>query len=524
MVSNRLLRNSLGARWLEPSGLLRLWFAASLVGLSSPAAAQVVSGSYVGNDAGGRKITGLGFRPDVVLVKGNDYDAGNPGNTSAVVRTSTMSGDASKPMVLDNALAANQITSLDADGFTLGSDRRVAANGITFYWAAFKANADTKVGTYVGTGVGTRSVSGVGFSPDFLIVLPSNAARAIQACSVTPAGRAYEFDIGAWLPSQITSLDADGFTVNHNATAPYANASGVVYHYVAWNEAPGLVKVGSYQGNGIDTRAINGIGFRPEFLFAKFIYNLGSTPSQSPPGLFRTTAMPYDNSYDYGRSVATNHLEDFLPDGFQIGNAVTINRTYTDCSIDGPGCEYFYVAINNLAVPPLATVQTPTTITVTAPDSFEMTFSTASGGGIETFYDLGEDPTRTFDLAGSLAGDVPTLHNARLGVGGIFYDSARNDAGARVALLEATRTRVRVRSESFYQSSALGPLAGVKGFGDYSIYPSGRCLRRPAAPRRIPAPTTSCSPRARSRGHGPTLSSSSTRTGPSPTAIWARRT
>jgi hypothetical protein len=124
-----------------------------LVGLSRPATAQVVSGSYVGNGAGGRQITGLGFRPDVVLVKGNDYDNVVYTNTSAVLRTSTMgAGDVSKPLIQDNALVANQITSLDADGFTLGSDRRVAANGITFYWAAFKANANLRVGTYTGTG------------------------------------------------------------------------------------------------------------------------------------------------------------------------------------------------------------------------------------------------------------------------------------------------------------------------------------------------------------------------------------
>ena len=119
----------------------------------------MASGSYLANGTGGRKITGLGFRPDVVLVKGNDYDTGLT-NTSAVMRTSTMSGDASKPMVLDNNLATNQITSLDADGFTLGNDRRVAANGITFYWAAFKANANMRVGKYTGDGAASRAITG----------------------------------------------------------------------------------------------------------------------------------------------------------------------------------------------------------------------------------------------------------------------------------------------------------------------------------------------------------------------------
>jgi hypothetical protein len=37
--------------------------------------------------------------------------------------------------------------------------------------------------------------------------------------------------------------------------------------------------------------------------------------------------------------------------------------------------------------------------TVTAPESFEMRFNPATGGGVDLFYDLADDPTRTYDLA-----------------------------------------------------------------------------------------------------------------------------
>jgi hypothetical protein len=59
----------------------------------------MTTGTYVGDGAGGRTITGLGFRPDVVIVKGYDFDAGLT-LTSAVLRTSTMTGDNTKPLVL----------------------------------------------------------------------------------------------------------------------------------------------------------------------------------------------------------------------------------------------------------------------------------------------------------------------------------------------------------------------------------------------------------------------------------------
>jgi hypothetical protein len=275
---------------LRRRGTVALTIAIGLLSVADPAAAQVVSGSFVGDGVAGRRITGLGFRPDLVLVKGNDYQSGNVGLTSAVMRTSTMSGDLSKPVVLDYALIGDQITSIDADGFTLGSDRRVAQSGITFHWAAFKATAVMKVGTYTGDGA-IQSVTTVGFQPDFVIVMSSGAARAIQACSATPAGRSYEFDISGWLSTEIVSLDPTGFTVNHDASLPYANASGVVYHYVAWDASPGLVSVGKYNGTATDKNVL-GVGFRPEFLFVKFINNNLSLPDSPAPAGPRRPLSP----------------------------------------------------------------------------------------------------------------------------------------------------------------------------------------------------------------------------------------
>ena len=49
------------------------------------------SGFYLGNSVDNRAIIGVGFRPDVVIVKGDTAQ-------TAAVRTSTMSGDAAKPM------------------------------------------------------------------------------------------------------------------------------------------------------------------------------------------------------------------------------------------------------------------------------------------------------------------------------------------------------------------------------------------------------------------------------------------
>ena len=306
--------------------------------------AQMTTGTYVGDGTLGRKITGVGFQPDVVIVKGDDSD-GDYSLTSTILRSSTMVGDSSKPMVLDNALVANEVQSLDADGFTVGSARRVNQSGVTFYWAAFKVDADMSVGTYTGNG-GARSVSSLGFSPEYVIVMSSANRRAVHAASAAPVGRSFEFESNAWLPNQITSLDPTGFSVVHDGAAPYANASGVVYHYVAWNDAPPKTKVGSYPGNGADNRSITGVGFRPEYLIVKAIYDNNVLPLLTPPGHQRYAQMVGDATYNFAIGPAANLLQAFQVDGFQVGSALSTNRAFADCNLDGPGCTYFYVAFN----------------------------------------------------------------------------------------------------------------------------------------------------------------------------------
>ena len=74
---------------------------------------EVLTGTYVGNGADNRPITGLGFQPDLVIVKATT--AGQ-----AVARTSTMTGDVSKQMGTGTP-STDSIQSLDPTGFTVGT-------------------------------------------------------------------------------------------------------------------------------------------------------------------------------------------------------------------------------------------------------------------------------------------------------------------------------------------------------------------------------------------------------------------
>ena len=133
----------------------------------------VKSGTYVGNGVDGRPITGLGFQPDVVLVK-------SEGDEIATLRTATMPAGRSKEMIDASALAANEIASLDPDGFTVGSAAEVNREGVAYYWVAFKAGGNLmRVGSYTGNAINGLSISGIGFQPELVFVLPDASYDAV---------------------------------------------------------------------------------------------------------------------------------------------------------------------------------------------------------------------------------------------------------------------------------------------------------------------------------------------------------
>jgi len=121
-------------------------------------------------------------------------------------------------------------------------------------------------------------------------------------------------------------------------------------------------------------------------------------------------------------------------------------------------------------------------LTVTASRFFELRFNRGAGGAIDELHDLAADPSENHDLAGSL-NKVLGLHNAGFSQSGAptrFYNVALNGTSAKLDLLEATPVRVRVRQEAFYQNDQPPNdfLPGIKGVGDYSVYPSGRAAFR----------------------------------------------
>jgi hypothetical protein len=96
-------------------------------------------GTYTGNSADNTNITGIGFDPTFVFLKG--ASSGYP-----VRARSVEVGDTSGAISAGNT-AANNIQSFITDGFQIGNAANVNQSGITFYWVAFKDNAPSASAT-----------------------------------------------------------------------------------------------------------------------------------------------------------------------------------------------------------------------------------------------------------------------------------------------------------------------------------------------------------------------------------------
>jgi hypothetical protein len=282
------------------------------------------SGRYQGNGTDNRNITGAGFRPDAVIIKG---DTGQV----AVIRTSTMSGDAAKPMTGGTALTANMIQSLAADGFQVGTNSSVNSTGVGYEWMAFRAQDGLlKVGSYTGTG-SAQSITGLGFSPEYAAVFSAAGNSSVQRYSGMTTS--FQFDNDTGNGQRITALGADGFTVGTQNTV---NSNGATYHWIAFNDSAGYVDVNSYTGNNTDNRNLTGVGFQPEYLMVR-----ANDTGSGRQGVHRPATLPGDSTQRFnGNANVTNAVQAIQSDGFQVG---------TDSSVNANGTAYHYLAIHDTA-------------------------------------------------------------------------------------------------------------------------------------------------------------------------------
>jgi hypothetical protein len=275
---------------------------------------QIAVGTYTGDGTDNRQITGIGFLPDLVIVRARDS------GQYAVFRTSTMAADKTAYFAQAAALFANAIQSLDSDGFTVGTHATVNSNGVTYDWQAFADNGapDFKVGTFSGDGTDSRNITGLGFDPDFVTIKRDGLWYAFWRTSSNSGDQALCFINDADQSNNIQGFVSDGFQVGTSQ-----NMAGSVYHWFAFKAVASATAYGSYAGNNADDRSISGVGFEPDLVWVK------GTSSLDKAGLRPSSITTDLTEFFTSAAAATNHVQALESDGFQVGATQNITgRTY----------------------------------------------------------------------------------------------------------------------------------------------------------------------------------------------------
>ena len=264
--------------------------------------------TWTGNASNGNVITGLEFKPDFIWAKCRSNSHDNQIIDS--IRGTTKYASSNRN---DTLTASDRITSINNDGFTLGSDGRLnenSATNVAWCWKAggssntfnvdgkgyttaaaagitdgstalTGASVNTEAGfsmiTYTGTGSATTVGHGLGAKPDWILFRNRNDEGH--------GWNVYHSSIGATKNLQLqtnasvatasnkfnnTEPTSTVITVN---TAADTNQSGQNMIAYCWTAIPGYSKFGTYTGNGNTNGSYVYLGFRPAFVLFKSTSN-----------------------------------------------------------------------------------------------------------------------------------------------------------------------------------------------------------------------------------------------------------
>jgi hypothetical protein len=180
-------------------------------------------GTYNGNGTT-QAITGMGFQPENVIVLGNNAQ-----------RAVTRFAGAARTYGFDATTGVTTgVTSLDANGFTVGNAAETNANGIAYHYVAFNDVADSvDIGSYAGNNGDNRNIATVGFQPEVLLIRADDAATGrpgVWRPSALAGDNSLHFATTAAANNQIQALQANGFQLGNSANV---NANGVTYYSLA---------------------------------------------------------------------------------------------------------------------------------------------------------------------------------------------------------------------------------------------------------------------------------------------------
>lgn len=189
---------------------------------------HIFTGTYTGNGTTSKIVSGVGFEPDLVIVKRNGSSQGGYYWSFGDYRYSWTSNNGASGVMINNS-----------DGFELlSTSSTLNSSGSTYYYFCLKFDsAWGKMASYTGNGTDNNAITGLGFAPDLVWIKATSASQA--AAFRTRDGHSGDSST-AWVPSVadaanvIQSLDSDGFTIG---TSTLVNNNAISYRYFALRDS-----------------------------------------------------------------------------------------------------------------------------------------------------------------------------------------------------------------------------------------------------------------------------------------------
>jgi len=322
-----------------------------------------MSTSNWSGSGGSKSITGLGFQPDLTLIKSADAASSDWAlfdSTRGVQKLLEPNTTA------DEETNSNSLTAFGTDGFTVGSDSRVNDSGRLMTAQSWRCNAGTtstnsegnqdctlqanaKAGFSIMTLANYTSASGctlghgLDTAPSFYIHKPLGNSKPWHV---------YHSGIGATkaliLNTTAAEATAIGYFANTEPTADVLSlgntfagtGDGIVY---AWAEVEGYSKFSSYVGNGNADGPFIYTGHMPRCVWIKrtdssaewAIYFWNDTSVNSSYVSLKQNPLDSRLTFDAG-SMNNGEPVDFLSNGFKIRDSDAIvnasSGNYLYCS------------------------------------------------------------------------------------------------------------------------------------------------------------------------------------------------
>ena len=212
---------------------------------------------------------------------------------------------------------------LDADGFTVGTNDEVNASSGVYRYVAWDDNSETDlaIGSYTGDGNDDRSISGVGFQPDFVIVTGDATGQGVFRHKDDSGDVTHWFSAAADNTDRIQAFEADGFQVGGNIVE--TNQSGAPnkeYEYLAMKTDPGVFKQGTFTGNG--TSQSIAVGFTPNVVIVK------NDTTSTEKAVFTSSESGADNSHYFDTTAdASGFITSLDANGFSVGSDDAVNKS-----------------------------------------------------------------------------------------------------------------------------------------------------------------------------------------------------